>query len=47
MSKLHWNTVELEQDIPIDLILELIDGSYDLVVGKLTKKLKAALENLH
>jgi predicted DNA-binding protein (MmcQ/YjbR family) len=47
MSKLHWNTVELKQNIPIDLILELIDGSYDLVVGKLTKKLKAALENLH
>jgi predicted DNA-binding protein (MmcQ/YjbR family) len=46
MSKLHWNTVELEQNIPIDLILELIDGSYDLVVSKLTKKLKAELENL-
>ncbi len=47
MNKLHWNTVELEQNIPIGLLLELIDGSYNLVVSKLTKKLKAELENLY
>jgi len=36
----------LEQNMPIDLILELIDLSYDLVVSKLTKKSKLELENL-
>ena len=46
MSKLHWNTVELEMNIPQDLLLDLIDHSYDLVVAKLTKKLKLELENL-
>lgn len=46
MSKVHWNTVELEQNIPQKLILELIDNSYDLVVKSLTKKLQAELASL-
>lgn len=46
MSKLHWNTVELEKDIPNDLILELIDHSYDLVVQGLTRKVKKELDDL-
>ena len=46
MSKLHWNTVELEKNIPQKLILELIDHSYDLVVKSLTKKLQAELASL-
>lgn len=46
MSKVHWNTVELERNIPHKLITELIDHSYDLVVSKLTKKLKEELRSL-
>ena len=46
MSKLHWNTIELEMDIPNELILELIDHSYDLVVLGLTKKLKKEFDAL-
>lgn len=46
MSKLHWNTIELEMNLPHKLILELIDHSYDLVVEKLTMKLKKELKNL-
>ena len=45
MSKKHWNTVYLDQ-ISKELTLELIDHSYDLVVSKFTKKLKAELEAL-
>jgi predicted DNA-binding protein (MmcQ/YjbR family) len=45
MNKLHWNTLIL-QDLPPQLIIELIDHSYDLVVSKMTKKLRAELENL-
>ena len=41
MSKIHWNTVELEKNLRHELILELIDHSYDLVVKSLTKKLQA------
>ena len=43
MSKVHWNTLFLEQ-LPANLISELLDHSYELVVSKLTKKQKAALE---
>ena len=45
MSKVHWNTLVIEQ-LPPKLILELIDHSYDLVVSKLTKKLRAELDTL-
>jgi len=45
MSKLHWNTLMLEQ-LPPKLILELIDHSYDLVVSKFTKKLKTEFDTL-
>lgn len=45
MSKTHWNTLFLEQ-LPPQLILELLDHSYNLVVAGLTKKLKQELDNL-
>jgi len=47
MSKVHWNTVELEMNIPHELLCELIDHSYNLVVSKLTKKLKEELNQLN
>ena len=45
MSKKHWNTVSLDADTDVDIetIKELIDHSFDLVYGKLTKKQKALL----
>ena len=46
MSKLHWNTVEIAGNVPRDLIYELIDHSYELVVKGLTRKLKDELRNL-
>jgi predicted DNA-binding protein (MmcQ/YjbR family) len=46
MSKLLWNTVEIDRNVPRDLIYELIDHSYELVVAGLTKKLKEELNNL-
>lgn len=45
MSKIHWNTIMLEQ-VPPRLICELVDHSYDLVVAKFTKKLKEAFNAL-
>lgn len=45
MSKKHWNTVYLDQLSP-KLLTELIDHSYDQVVSKFTKKLKAELDAL-
>lgn len=46
MSKKHWNTVEMDGSVPLVLVKDLIDHSYELVVSKLTKKLKEELANL-
>ncbi len=46
MNKKHWNTVYLEDGLEDNLIAEMVKHSYDLVVSKLTKKLKAELEAL-
>ena len=40
MSKIHWNTVEVNGELKSELIQELINHSYDLVVAKLSKKTK-------
>lgn len=46
MNKKHWNTVDMNKDVPDELVFELIDHSYDLVVKSLTKKLQASLASL-
>jgi predicted DNA-binding protein (MmcQ/YjbR family) len=46
MSKKHWNSVFIEEDVEDQLILSLVDHSYELVVASLTKKLKEELKNL-
>jgi len=46
MSKVHWNTVNIDGSIKSDFLNEMIDHSYDLVVSKLTKKQKNQLENI-
>ncbi len=46
MSKVHWNTVDVNGDVPDQKLYELIDLSYNLVVKGLTKKLKEELKNL-
>jgi predicted DNA-binding protein (MmcQ/YjbR family) len=45
MSKIHWNTVEIDGSIPDDFIKNLIDESYDLVVMKLKKKEQQKLKS--
>ena len=45
MSKKHWNTVVFDSRLPRKkVLLELIDHSYNLVVDKLSKKLRETLE---
>ncbi len=45
MNKAHWNTIEINGSIPDDVIKNLIDESYDLVVMKLTKQEQFKLKN--
>jgi predicted DNA-binding protein (MmcQ/YjbR family) len=40
MSKIHWNTIVVNQDVSNTLLKELIDHSYDLVFKSLTKKIQ-------
>lgn len=39
MNKTHWNSVQLD-GLKKDLILKMIDHSYDLIFKSLTKKLQ-------
>ncbi|GAB5536597.1 MAG: MmcQ/YjbR family DNA-binding protein [Rubricoccaceae bacterium] len=43
MNKRHWNTVELQADVPSALLRQLVDHSYELVVSGLSKRLRDEL----
>lgn len=45
MSKVHWNTLYLDQ-LPRELLEELIDHSYELIVASLPKKVRLEWESL-
>lgn len=40
LNKKHWNTVGLEANLSADLIIEMIDHSYQLILKSLPKKYK-------
>jgi predicted DNA-binding protein (MmcQ/YjbR family) len=46
MNKKSWNSVYTNDDVQDQLIYELTDHSYELVVASLTKKLQAELAEL-
>jgi predicted DNA-binding protein (MmcQ/YjbR family) len=46
MNKQHWNTLLIEMGLPSQLVKELVNHSYDLVVNGLTLKQKKGLEDL-
>lgn len=46
MNKTNWNSVKCDGSVPRELLIELIDHSYDLVVKSLTKKLRSELNEL-
>ena len=43
LNKRHWNTITLDGSLPDQLVRELIEDSYDLVVSKLPKRAQAEL----
>lgn len=43
MSKVHWNTITVNSDVPVKLLRELITHSYELIFNSLTKKLQAEI----
>lgn len=44
MNKTHWNTVEMDNTIPDNLVREWISHSYQLVVASLPKKDRVGLQ---
>lgn len=46
MSKLHWNTIAINQGVSDKLLKELIDHSYELVFKSLTKKIQSEILEL-
>ncbi len=44
MNKKHWITISLNGEISEKMINDLVSGSYDLVVRKLTKADRKKLE---
>jgi predicted DNA-binding protein (MmcQ/YjbR family) len=43
MNKKHWNTVYTTRGLADDLIISLIDHSYDLIFSKLPRKVREEL----
>jgi len=46
MSKVHWNTVEMDGSVSDDLVREWVDDSYNLIAASLKKADREALKNL-
>ncbi len=44
LNKQHWNTLMLDGSLAAELIYELVNHSYDLVVAKLPKAVRATLQ---
>lgn len=38
MNKVHWNSVKVDGEVPDDLLKDMLEKSYGLVLKKLTKK---------
>jgi predicted DNA-binding protein (MmcQ/YjbR family) len=43
LNKRHWNTVTLDGSLPDQLVRDLVEDSYDLVVSALPKRIRAQL----
>ncbi len=44
MNKQHWNTIRLDGSLEDGLLKQWIDASYELVLSKLSKKIRTELE---
>ena len=45
MNKDHWNTITLDGSVPQDMLLDMIESSYNLVVKGLRKSDRQKLES--
>ena len=45
MNKTHWNSVKADGDIPNELLMDMLDKSYNLVLNGFSKKKQAEILN--
>ena len=38
MNKVHWNSVKADGDVPDELMMDMLDKAYQIVLGSLSKK---------
>ena len=38
MNKVHWNSVKADGEVPDDIMMDLLDKAYKIVLGGLSKK---------
>lgn len=43
MNKVHWNSIKADGNVPDDLLKDLLEKSYRLVLARLTKKKQSEL----
>jgi predicted DNA-binding protein (MmcQ/YjbR family) len=46
MNKKHWNTVMLDGSLPIEVMLSMLDHSYELVFNSLPEKLRKEISHI-
>lgn len=46
MNKIHWNSVRLDGVVPDDLVKDMIDKSYELIIKGLSKKRQREISEL-
>lgn len=47
MNKDHWNSVYLEGDVPDEVLKQMLDTSYELVLKSLSKKLHREIAGVY
>lgn len=43
MNKIHWNSVKADGNVPDDLLKDMLDKSYDLILHSFSKKKQAEI----
>ncbi len=46
MNKKHWNTIDLNSDVPDDKFFKMIDDSYNLVIKRLNRSQRKELDRM-
>jgi predicted DNA-binding protein (MmcQ/YjbR family) len=44
MNKRHWNTVVMDDGLPTEVAIDMVEDSYDLVVASLPKRLRPTID---